>query len=352
MSQAPEVSPFAAAEHYKPATTIVSAGVQIARWFDDPAREYAHATAHVGLFDRADRGLIIVRGADRASWLHNLLTQDIRRLQPGQGAYSFAIDVRGRVIFDANVLVLEDAIWLDLSAAARTPAAEHLERYHIMEDVTLEVPEHPPAQLYLCGPGTPEAAAALGLTDFERMTDLEHRPLADGRVRAVRLDLGELPGLSLLVPRERAADVWQRVAGLPGVRPAGYETLDVLRIEQQVPWFGRDIDAEVLPPETGPAHPRGVSYNKGCYLGQEVLERMRSRGSLGRRLVRVALDDGEGLALPAPLTLSGRNVGRITSLVRHPARDEWIGLGYLATTVRDPTGLTAGDPPRPVRVGG
>lgn len=219
-----------------------------------------------------------------------------------------------------------------------------------MEDVALEVPEDPPAQLYLCGPRTPGAARDLGLPDFERMGDLDHRLLDDGQVRAVRLDLGALPGLSLLVPRPLAASWWERAARLPGVRPAGAATLDVLRIEQQVPWFGRDIDAQVLPPETGPAHARGVSYDKGCYLGQEVLERMRSRGSLGRRLVRFSLDDGEGLELPTPLKLADRTVGRITSLVRHPVRGEWIGLGYLATTVRDPSGLTAGDPPRAVRV--
>lgn len=348
MSEVSELSPFADAQSYHPRETTISAGVQIASLFDDPAREYKHATTHAALFDRADRGLIVVRRPDRASWLHNLLTNDINRLHPGQGCYSFAIDVRGRVIFDTHVLVLDDAIWLDLSAAARTRAAEHLERYHIMEDVALELPDDPPAQLYLCGPQVADAAEALGLADFGNLGDLDHRPLDDAR--AVRLDLAALPGLSLLVPRAEAAAWWDRVAALPQVTPAGAATLDVLRIEQQVPWFGRDIDSDVLPPETGPAHARGVSYNKGCYLGQEVLERMRSRGSLGRRLVRLELDDGDNLALPAPLKLADRTVGRVTSLVRHPTRNTWIGLGYLATTVRDPSALTTGDPPRAVRV--
>ncbi len=344
-----EVSPFDSAPHYHPVRSVESAGVRVAARFEDPRSEYACVTQSAGLFDRCDRGLIVVRGRDRASWLHNLLTSDIRSRSVGQGCYSFAVDVRGRVVFDANVLVLEDAIWLDLSAAARQTAAAHLERYHIMEDVEVKIADPAPAQLYVCGPGTAGVAAALGLGHFEAMGELEHVVIDDAR--AARLDLGALPGLTLIVDRDRAAAWWERVAALPGISPAGLETLDVLRIEQQVPWFGRDIDRDVLPPETGPAH-RGVSYTKGCYLGQEVLERMRSRGSLARRLVRLELDDGTGIHPPVPLRLADRTVGRLTSLVQHPVRSAWVGLGYLATTVRDPSGLTTGDPPRPVRVVG
>jgi len=95
---------------------------------------------------------------------------------------------------------------------------------------------------------------------------------------------------------------------------------------------------------------RGVSYHKGCYVGQEIIERMRSRGSLARRLVRVRTDDGAGLALPTPLRQSGSEVGRLTSLVQHPVTGEWIGLAYLKTKVTKLGGITAGEPPRAIRI--
>ena len=127
------------------------------------------------------------------------------------------------------------------------------------------------------------------------------------------------------------------------------ETLDVLRIEAGIPWLGRDIDATVLPPETGQIE-RGISYHKGCYVGQEIIERMRSRGALARRLVRVRTADGVGLAWPTSLRQNGSEVGRLTSLVPHPVTGEWIGLAYLKTRVAEPAGITAGDPPRAIRV--
>lgn len=123
--------------------------------------------------------------------------------------------------------------------------------------------------------------------------------------------------------------------------PAGAATLEVLRIEAGIPWLGRDLDETVLPPETG-RKARGVSYTKGCYLGQEILERMRSRGSLGRRLVRLRLARGGDPRPPAAICQEGIEVGRLTSAACHPLSGEWIGLGYVRTTVGDATGLTVG----------
>jgi folate-binding protein YgfZ len=123
-----------------------------------------------------------------------------------------------------------------------------------------------------------------------------------------------------------------------GVRPAGFDTLDVLRIEAGIPWLGRDIDERTLPPETGQVA-RGISYNKGCYLGQEVIERMRSHGALARRLVRVRMEDGAGIEIPAIFKSAEADAGRVTSLIPHPQGTGWIGLGYLKTSVKDTTGL-------------
>jgi folate-binding protein YgfZ len=124
--------------------------------------------------------------------------------------------------------------------------------------------------------------------------------------------------------------------------------LETLRIEAGIPASGPDLD-KVLPAETGQLQ-RAVNFHKGCYLGQEVIERMRSRGGLARRLVRLRVDDGSGISLPSTLTQSEREVGRVTSLIRHPVADDWIGLGYLRTSVKEPNGITTNAPLRSVQI--
>ena len=161
-------------------------------------------------------------------------------------------------------------------------------------------------------------------------------------------DFAGLTGYELIVPRGEAPAWWARaVEG--GAVPAGQAALDVLRIEAGVPWWGRDIDDQVLPLETGQAE-RGVSTNKGCFLGHEIIERMRSRGTVARRLVRLELPDGDGLTLPAALRRDRRDIGRITSLVRHPTRPLWVGLGYLQTAVTGYADIVVGDASRPVTI--
>jgi len=114
--------------------------------------------------------------------------------------------------------------------------------------------------------------------------------------------------------------------------------LDAMRIEAGIPWFGREIDEKGVAPEADPAG-CGISYKKGCYLGQEVIERMRSRGVQARRLVRLRASPAVALDLPADLRKGGQTVGRITSLVRHPVEPVGVGLGYVGSSVCDLCGI-------------
>ncbi len=341
-------SPFSESEHYAPAETVEYRGVVLPARFGDAADEYRAASERAALFDRSDRGLVIVTGADRKNWLHNLVTNSVKTLDDNMGNYAFAIDVRGRVQFDLNILNLPDALWLDIDAATIPAALAHLDRYLLAEDVQIGYATARYARLGCSGPRTTEVARRLGFTNFAAMGALASFAL-NGGGRFVRYDFAGQPGFELILPRAPAVAWWKRLIADPAVTPAGQNTLDVLRIEAGIPWLGRDIDDTVLPPETGQIE-RGISYHKGCYVGQEIIERMRSRGSLARRLVRVRTDNGEGLELPAPLRQNGSEVGRLTSLVEHPVTREWVGLAYLKTNVADVTGITVSDPPRAIRI--
>ncbi len=341
----PASSPFSEARSYAAREMLDVRGVRMPAFFDVLATEYEAARSGTALFDRSDRGLLIVTGRDRETWLNNLVTNTVTTLSEGAGIYAFAVNIKGRILFDLNVLCLPDMLWLDLDQSAVAVAAAHFDRHLFTEDVHIENASGQYARLGCSGRGVATVARELGVTDFGVLAMLGSVPLAEG-ARLMRHDFAGMTGFEMIVPRGQAAAWWDRLAQL-GARPTGYRTLDVLRIEAGIPWLGRDLDDQVLPLETGQTD-RAVSFRKGCYLGQEIIERMRARDVLARRLVPLRMADGSGVAVPAPLVRDDVEVGRITSLVPHPTKPHWPGLGYLKTTVTGYAEITAGDPPRAV----
>lgn len=341
-------SPLAATPSYASAALTEYHGARLAAHFGDPAREYAAAKTTAAVFDRSDRGLVRVTGKDRRTWLHNLVTNAVKPLEAGQGAYAFACDVQGRIQFDLHILALPDELWLGIQAAAIEPALKHLDRLLITEDVHLQDVSGSFATLAVCGPRATAIAQGLGTSDFSAMPSMSHVVLESG-ARLVKNSFAgaELPAFELIVPSALATLQWQTLVDA-GATPAGTAALEALRIEAGIPALGPDLEG-ALPAGTGQTE-RAVNYHKGCYLGQEVIERMRSRGALARRLARVCVPEGVGLAVPTPLMQAEREVGRLTSLTQHPASGEWIGLGYLRTSIQGSSGISAGTPPRAVEL--
>lgn len=342
------VSPFSEAKTYVATEFVTPGGVRMAAQFAPPADEYRAAREHVALFDRSDRGLFAATGAQRKAWLHNLVTSAVQALDDPRGQYAFALNVKGRIVFDLNIICLPDTLWLDLDLPVVTTAAAHFDRHLFAEDIKITDVTGQYARLGCSGPRAADIALDLGVAGFRNLAPLAHVALDDGAVRLVRHDFAGGPGFELVLPRGEAARWWERLTDA-GAQPAGSRTLDLLRIEAGIPRLGRDIDDKVLPLETGQVE-RGVAFNKGCYLGHETIERMRSRGAPAQRLVQLRTVDGAGLELPAALRRDGIEVGRITSLASHPRESYWPGLGYLKTSVTGYADITTGNPPRAVTI--
>lgn len=336
-----EQAVFAKAERYQPAEWVSYGGVRLPQAFAGVAGEYRALHDAAGCADRSDRGLVQVSGGDRKAWLHNLITNVVKTLDDSAGVYAFATDVTGRVQFDVNVLCRAAALWLDIDRGAIPRALQHLDMRLITEDVQLADVSGEFARLGVYGPQASSVAARLGVANFAALPVLQQVALRSAaEVLLVRHDLGGLAGFELIVPSEQGADWWDRLAGEGGATPVGLAALEAARINAGVPWFGRDIDQEVIPPETGQVE-RGISYHKGCYLGQEVIERMRSRGVLPRRLVQLSF--AGAVTPPAVLLSSGKEVGRVTSIAQQPETGVWIGMGYVRGALPPGTELTAGD---------
>lgn len=245
-----------------------------------------------------DLAVVSVSGKDRASWLNGLVTNDTRALAPGRSCYAAAVAVKGKVLSDLFVHARAESLLLVLPASRVDEVLAHFDRYIVMEDVTLA--REAAVVLTLQGP----AAASLG-------AHLGEHFLAD------RLGRG---GIDVLVDASREADVRDALHALVrdgAVTAVSPEAWEQARVEAAVPAFGIDFDTSHFVHEAS-ITPRAVSFQKGCYLGQEVIVRLEMRGHVQRLLVALALP-GDPPPRGAEVTCEGQVVGAVTSAA--PAHD-------------------------------
>lgn len=300
----------------------------------DPARvndaDPCHTGAAVG--ERDGRELLEITGADRVRFLNGYLTCDVKRLGVGRVAYGFFTARDGRVLADAWVGALGAALVVSLPAGHGVSVAEHLSRYLLTDRVALRRREAL-VPLHLVGPAAGRVLVACGLASPER-GGVETVARGEEAWVALRRDLGPLPGVELWVGAAERESVAAALAAA-GATPATGERFETVRVEQGVPRFAVDFDAEHFPQETGLGE-EAVSYDKGCYLGQEVVARIHYRGGVQREL-RALRFAGQPPVPGTAVLCGGREAGRATSVARSP-RHGAIGLGILHRRVDEAPG--------------
>lgn len=286
--------------------------------------------------ERGARVLLEVKGRDRAAWLHNLTTNQVKTLSVGEGNYALALSVQGRILFDLNLWIRADSIWIDLDGRFAEIARKHFAKYTITEDVSLQDRSGEFSRLALMGRRSGELLAKLGISNATALASLAHSKFdwQGSEIVVVRHDFCGPMGFELFIPAS-AADAFQNALfqgefGL-SVNRVSMDVVETLRIEAGIPWPGAEITDEYLPAETRQLE-RAVSYQKGCYLGQEVVERMRSRQVVARQLVGLRFASNElPAARSAIQTAMGENIGVVTSVAQSPSLQCGIGLGYVKT---------------------
>lgn len=306
------------------------------RSFAGPVNERDALRAAIGIVDRSYRGLLEITGADRAAWLHNLTTNQVKTLSAGDGNCAFVLNLQGRILFDLNVLVDAESIWLDLDRQWLERAQSHFDKYTIMEDVTVTDRSEESIRFAFVGPQTAELLSQLDAPHASNWPSLGLKQVVwrGETIRAFRHEFCGSFAVECVVPAALAVPFWEDVTAdtrSPRATPVGWDAVQESRIECGIPWSGMEITDEYLPAETGQSE-RAVSFNKGCYLGQEVVERMRSRNVVARRLVGLQFTAAEMPCVPADLCdVDGATVGKMTSACHPAGRDGPIGLGYVKT---------------------
>ena len=263
---------------------------------------------------RTDRGIVRLRGADRITWLQGLVTNDIAAIQPGQRVYSAYLTPQGRMITDMWVVAISDSLLLDIPASLSAPLATRLDGLIFAEDVQIDDVSGELAVFQLFG-STPAEGIATALVADDTYGIGSH---------AAYVSLAELPSFL--------------ASSSPAPAEVTLDTLDILRIEAGVPRFLVDMTDETIPLEAG-IEDRAVSFTKGCYVGQEIIVRVTTRGGgrVARKLVGLVAP-GTAAPLPVGSTLyaGDRAVGRITSSVFSQRRGDVIALGYAHRDFAEP----------------
>ncbi|HVC97511.1 MAG TPA: glycine cleavage T C-terminal barrel domain-containing protein [Pirellulales bacterium] len=294
----------------------------------DAHAEYAALTTSAGLVDLCDRTRIELSGADRASFLHNLSTNEIKKLPSGAGCEAFLLDARGHVLAHVFVVCRPESLVLETVPGQEERLLAHLDRYLIRERVELHRRSGEWGELLLAGPNASEILARLTPTPFpaECLANVDVS-LAGRPATLVRVELTRPFGCLVFCRRADVAPVWQALLDA-GAMPCGPDAFETARIEAGFPWYGPDISDKNLPQEVG-RDALTISFVKGCYIGQETVARIDALGHVNKTLVGVRFAGENVPAAGTELTTGGQGAGQVTSAVFSPRLDAPLALAYV-----------------------
>lgn len=295
--------------------------------------EYRSLTAGAGFVPLDNRTLLKLTGDDCAVFFNNLCTNDIRRLQPGQGCEAFLCDVRGKTAGHVFAMLQSDSLVVSTTGGQAEKLLAHLEKYHITEDVQMSDHSNDWAEVLLSGPKWQES--------LPRQIELptEYLQQTGGQIRDVEVNIArvDITGDSCYLlrctrgERDRVLDGLSKHGGMA----CSIESLETARIKAGFPWFGIDITDAHFPQEVN-RNEQAISFTKGCYLGQETVARIDALGHVNKLLVRLQFEGGAKATVGMPIESEGAEVGTVTSVARSLPDEGLLALGYIRREQAEP----------------
>lgn len=312
-------------------------GALVPARFSDPVAEHQAARRAAGLFDFSFRAKFSMKGRDHARFLQRMVSNDVKNLASGQGTYATFLNAQGHIQVDLRLYCAEDRFLLDTDADLRDKAMQGLRRYIVGDQVEIE-----PQEVYALAFQGPLARPLLEKTlhiDLPAMQEYDHfaTNYAGFPVRVVRTSSTGEEGYEVWAGEKGLPALWGAACGQAPtyeMLPCGFEALETLRIEAGIPRYGQELAEDTIPLEAGLFN--ALSFTKGCYIGQEIVERARSRGHVNWKLMGLIVD----AALPPQpgekLVTEAKEVGEVTSACLSPTLGKTIALAYVRREFSDP----------------
>lgn len=324
-------------------------GWRVAVHYTDPISEHHAVRNSVGIADVSYRGRHQLAGEDRAKFLHRIISNDVESLSAGQGTYATLLTHRGKIIADLNIYVLKDTITIDTAPETTENVFTELDKYIIADDVEFSDATAKTGAIAVQGPKSSELVqSVLAISDVANLQERHNRvreadALFKNAVACVRTDTTGEIGYTLYTATDGLEPLWKALMaeGLQfNVQPIGWNALESLRIEAGIPRYGTELTDAVIPLEAELEH--AIDFEKGCYIGQEIVARMKYRGH-PNRLLRGLKIDGSPTAQEdcrlhpnAPIFNGDKEVGWVTSATFAPTLAKEIALGYVRIAVTEP----------------
>jgi glycine cleavage system T protein len=312
-------------------------GAAVPSRFTDPIKEHQAVRQSAGIFDFSFRAQFALTGDDRAKFLHRIVSNDIKKLLPGQGTYATLLNAQGHILTDFRVYCATDRLLIDTDADLHEKTMQSLQRYIIGDRVQI-VPLGRSA-LSIQGPKSRAFLSSVLPADSPLSAEYDHVTVdySGTPVQVMRATSTGEEGYELWTEGEGVLKIWESLRGRQSadpLTPCGGAALETLRIEAGIPRYGADMGEDTLPLEAGLLN--ALSFNKGCYIGQEIVERARSRGHVNWKLSGLLV---EGPQPPAPgenVISAGKEIGEVTSACVSPTLGRTIAMAYLRREVLEP----------------
>jgi folate-binding protein YgfZ len=302
-------------------------GAEMALSFGDSTAELAALRTGCGVFALAWRGRINVSGKDRVRWLHNMVTNNVRDLPEDRGNYNFVLNAQGRILGDMYIYNRGESFAIETDASQVERLVHAMKRFIIMDKVELTALGSDSVSVGVCGPKAESVLSNAGV-NASGMQPLEVRDVGFDDIGATLVRGPEQkPGwFELWLDPNKAQELWNLLVKA-GAKPVGAEALEMWRVLHGIPNYGQDIRDRDLPQET--EQQQALNFTKGCYIGQEIVERIRSRGQVHRKFTGFVF--GDRVPALGKYDSEGRALAEITSIARTPTAEgpRNIGLGYV-----------------------
>ena len=316
-------------------------GAETVAVYSDRGSEFAALRSAAGVYDLGWRAKIVLTGTDRVRWLNGMVTNNVRDLAVDRGVYAFLLNPQGRIQADLYAYNRGEYLLVDTDQSQVEKLLGLFDRYIIMDDVEFANSSEKLTAIGVAGPKSDEVLRAAGLDvangDPLQLHDTIWQEIG---MTVVRGDLPAVPSYEVWLAPTNVGTLWEALVAV-GAVPTGSEAYELFRIAAGIPAYGQDIRERDLPQET--EQDRALHFSKGCYVGQEIVERIHSRGNVHRAFTGFVLQKN---AEPgASIQLEARAVGEITSTATLPLADNElpVALGYIRRE--------AGTPDKEVQIG-
>lgn len=304
--------------------------------YGDESEEYTAARDSAAIADLSYRGKLRLSGKEHLRFLQGMLSNDVVKLEPGKGVYATLLTVKGRVVSDMRVYKSEDSVYLDLEPGMNVAVAELLKKYRLSYKAEIEDITDSMGIISLTGPGSPAIISRRFSVNPDEADEFDNirTPFADGSVTIVRHDRTGRDGFDVIVDNALLKPLWEVLTSGDNLKPVGRNALETLRIEAGIPRYGIDIDDTIIPIEAGLWS--ALNFEKGCYVGQEVVARIKWRGHVNRHLMGLIIDNDKLPSRDDEVFSGEKKIGRVTSSVYSPLLEKPVALAYIRREFIEP----------------